>query len=397
MDSKRRSLLPQKVTPHIPRERKLQPDSQNRSIAETFLEDAEGRSSSSSRPGPVIGVSDITHTLNKGSCNSTANAQPHPYETLSRTAATKPPFSQSRSSRQSHESVNNKASRASHQGGHKRKALPQSTIRPVADACHEVKVPSSQLTRPVFTAFKQHYSPKKQISGQAGGHTPYSSPEGLSREILALQNELAYLHLLNEPSAAVHRQWTISAENYHRKAFEALAKRHQDLKQREVAQQVQRNAKSIGDWVGNLTALEASKQIKSLSSNLSAITDMFQPGSRYSRAIMLFESWFERAQELRAKRCDDNTDEEQPLEFIEDLGDGWHMEMAELERKLNICARDLYMVRDAKSGSDLARIVTLCRTAAEGMLDEVRLTQGIEHNFMAQEREWISSGIGKLI
>ena len=391
MDPKR-SLLPQKVTTHVSRERNLQPHSQKQSVA-----DAEGKSSSNSRPGPVIGGSDITHTLNKGSCNFTANAQPHAYETLSRTAATKTPFTQSRSSRQSHESVNDKTSRASDQSGHKRNAIPQSAIRPIADTCHEVRIPSSKLTRPAFTAFKQHYSPKKQISRHPGGHPPQSSSEGLSREILALQIELAYLHLLHEPSAAVHSQWTISTEKCHRKAFEALAKWHHDLKQREVAQQVQRNAKAIRDWAGNLTALEASKQIKSLSSNLSTITELLRPESRYSRAIILFESWFERAQELRAKRCDDTTDEGQPLEFIEDLGDGWHVEMGELERKLNICARDLYMVRDAKPGSDLARIVTLCRTAAEGMLDEVRLTQAIERSFMAQEREWISSGIGKLV
>lgn len=252
--------------------------------------------------------------------------------------------------------------------------------------------------RPEFTAFKQHYSPKKigkpPSRDQSLGLLTNVDVSGKS---LDLQIELAYLHLLHESSRDVHRHWVQSAEQRYESQFKVLVERHGNVKRQQRLQRTQRNEFAASDWVQKFTSLEALRQVKSLSTNISLIFDLLQPNGRFSHAMGLFDSWFTHAEEVRRCRGSNEEDTTPTLDFIEDLGDGWHAEMTHLDRKLNVCARDLYMLDDAKSNSDLAQIITLCRTAAEGMLDEVRLTQVIEQGIMSQEREWISNGIGNLV
>ena len=252
--------------------------------------------------------------------------------------------------------------------------------------------------RPDFAAFKQHYSPKKT-------ELPPSQVQSLgslagvkvSRPSFDLQAELSYLHLLHESSASIHKHWAQSAERFHQSHFNALVERHQDVKRQQRAQHTWRNEIALSRWASRFTTSEASRQIKSLSANITLLFHLLQPDGRYSHAIDLFESWFMHAEDVRRCRGGISEGTLPTLDFIEDLGDGWQTEMTQMERRLNVCARDLYTLGDAKPGSDLARVIASCRTAAEGMLDEVRLTQAIEQGIMSQEREWISGGIGNLI
>ena len=252
--------------------------------------------------------------------------------------------------------------------------------------------------RPVFTALQQHHSPDK-----AHGHASKTQNLRLldnadgSGSTLDPQTELAYLHLLHQPSEKSLKQWGQSAQRSHEVRFDALVIRHQDLKRQQTAQREQNNEEALSDWIRRLTKLEASKQLKSMATNIDLICDFLQPDSMYLRPIFLFDSWFTCVEEIQTFRGKDKIGATQNTNFIEDLGDGWHNEMAQLERKLNICACDLYKFGEAKPGSDLTRIIALCKSAIEGMLDEVRLTRNMAQWIMAQEREWISDGIEDLI
>lgn len=283
--------------------------------------------------------------------------------------------------------------------GHRRNysLQPDGTYNPSRSRQGDQWLPSKPR-RPQFTAYQQHFSPKKPNTASSQNPPQESSVDvSVAGKLFDLQAEVAYLHLLHQPAASIHKQWVDSAQRLHEIHFQNLAERQKAIERRHGAQRTQHNETALNDWVQRFTNLEASRQVKSLSSNISFISELFQPTGKYSRAIDVFKSWYVHAEEVRHCRSKDDIAKLPNLDFIDDLGDGWHAEMTQLERKLNVCARDLYMLGDLEATSDVATVITLCRTAAEGMLDEVRLTRAIEQGIMAQEREWISSGIGNLV
>ncbi|EEH11203.1 conserved hypothetical protein [Histoplasma capsulatum G186AR] len=191
--------------------------------------------------------------------------------------------------------------------------------------------PSLKASKPQFSTFQQHYSPKKGPKTKPpippastsstvttlGARAGIESSSQTHPHVAALQIELLQLHLLHTDSIRAKRDWEYNVEEQLGKQYKTVvAKYHTLLAQEQAAQRYTNNqalSKLAADSKPNTNksntndhngAYDFSEQIQVLSrviQDVATLTDM--RGGRYISCVRTFGKWFEHVARVRQGRA----------------------------------------------------------------------------------------------
>lgn len=135
------------------------------------------------------------------------------------------------------------------------------------------------------------------------------------------------------------------------------------------------------------------EQIQTLSQVLQDVFDLGGIGGRYTRAVQLFEEWFERADEIR--NCRKSARAMDAAGFIDPLDRAWKEELHRLQSKLELCARQLQSLDIMGFGdtqhvqhSALIRVAQNLVDYIPLMTEEIGAMRMLESELVRSEREF---------
>lgn len=271
---------------------------------------------------------------------------------------------------------------------------------------------AGQKSRPQFSTYQQHYSPKKPAkpptptpgtaTGSDGLLVPASWPD-----IAALQTELLQLSLFHSTSLQKHADWKAESEVGLRKKYNEVAGQYRSILGEEKQWQSQLNAQALDRWLQNCREHggphEFPQQIQVLSQILQDISDLIagDVNGRYSRAVDTFETWCEEAETVRHLRESSGTIDGDV--FIDPLDQSWKDEVHALSLKLEHCARQLQSLDipgfGEVEGLEQSALVRVTRGLAELlklMTQEIRAMRTLEEGLVRAEREAVSRAASQL-
>lgn len=258
-------------------------------------------------------------------------------------------------------------------------------------------------SRPQFSTYQQHYSPKKQTKPPTP--TPGAAPgsDGLPiptswPDIAALQTELLQLSLFHSNSLQKHADWKAESETHLRKKYDDVAGQYRAMLGEEKRCQSQLNAQALDCWLQNCRDNRGShdfpEQIQILSQLLPDLVTGGMNG-RYSRVVETFESWFQEAEFVRHHRDSHGTLDGDV--FLDPLDRCWKEELHDLSLKLEHCARQLQSLVTLDFGemerleqSALVRVAKGLAESVKLMMQELRVMHALEAELVRAEREAVS-------
>ncbi|KAL1611442.1 hypothetical protein SLS59_000161 [Nothophoma quercina] len=272
---------------------------------------------------------------------------------------------------------------------------PSVGLRPLAPAPTRPKIPTKEepkkVPRPAFSTLQQHFTPRKESKAPTSTFlhpAPITASNSLPPELVSLQLDLLQLHLLHENAEEVSRQWEASAKRQLRLKFDEVASMYQAMLEHERSGQEQKNLQALLEWTGAKASASLVEHIQVLSGPLHELPSLVQTGGRFQRHVAAFEQWMSWVEEVRSAR---ESRKEGGLGSIEGLGDAWKAENAALMRKLTSFSRDLGGLSQPAAGSSIASIIGNCESLLDGLLEELRVMQGIEADVVSKEKEWVET------
>lgn len=271
--------------------------------------------------------------------------------------------------------------------------------------------PAAQKSRPQFSTYQQHYSPKKPTKPPTPTPGAAPGPEGLLvpaswPDIAALQTELLQLSLFHSNSLQRHADWKAESEARLRKKYDHVAGQYRSVLGEEKQWQSQLNAQALEHWLQNCRDHQGPhgfpEQVQVLSQVLQDISDLVAGvGGRYTRAVETFETWFEAAQTVRHLR--ESSGKLDGEVFIDPLDPSWKEEVHALNLKLEHCARQLQSLDILGFGeverlqqSALARVILSLTESIKLMMQEIRAMRTLEAGLVRAEREAVSRAASQL-
>ena len=264
-----------------------------------------------------------------------------------------------------------------------------------------------QKSRPQFSTYQQHYSPKKPArpptptQGEAPDMPgdliiPISWPD-----VAALQTELLQLTLFHSNSLQKHVEWKLETEAQLRNQYDAVAAQYRSTLEDEGRRQRHLNLQALDSWCQNCRDHKGqhgfSEQIQILSRVLHDVPDIVSSGldGTYDQTVESFELWLRQAVHTRHVR--ESLPEVDRTTFVEPLDQTWKDELQTLHMKLEMCARQLLSLDILGFGkveqlgqSALARVVQSLHQSIELMILEIQAMRTIEAELVRSEREMVS-------
>jgi hypothetical protein len=296
--------------------------------------------------------------------------------------------------------------------------MPQTDLQSSGQGQTLSKTPKAIADRPQFSAFQQHFSPKKTIKVPApsvsGGQSDpqhaahaissatrkHSGPgyetATVSAEISRLQDELLQLQLMHD---SFHSQQKKYLENTRRKfedQFAALSQDYRELTAQEHAYYTKSNCMALQQWLseGELPSLG---KMQTLARCVQEVATLTAPHSNFGIVMEEFETWFERMILISNSRCSGTA----PLEYndvlVGPLSQEWHDSVSLLHRKLDHCSQVLSNLGSARKGSGLAMVLDAHKLFVHDLRAELAYSSAIEEIALQQEQIWIDESIAKII
>ena len=256
-------------------------------------------------------------------------------------------------------------------------------------------------SRPAFSTMQQHFTPKKAPKALTSSFLAQPSNRELDiekalAETAGLQAELARLHLLHRESAAVQRSWNESAQCHLQEQFEIISKQNDHVKELTSYHRLLIDYPALADWSQGVSNVEFAEKLRIISHSILEISNFMSPGSRYSHLLKSFQTWFSCATRVLESRETANEDTANGVEFIEDLGDAFKSDVANMERKLAVMSRELNKLGRPQDGSTLDRVLRLLSSATSSLLEELEAISAIADTIMVFEAEWIRGEVTKI-
>ena len=251
-------------------------------------------------------------------------------------------------------------------------------------------------SRPAFSTMQQHFTPKKAPKALTSSFLAQPSNRELdiekaSAETASLQAELTRLHLLHRDSAAVQRSWNESAQYHLQEQFEMVSKQNDHVKELTSYHRMLNDYPALADWSQGVSNVEFAEKLRILSHSILEISNFMSHESRYNHVLRSFQTWFGRATRILESRETANG-----VEFIEDLGDAFKSDVANMERKLAVMSRELNKLERPQDGSTLDRVLRLLSIATSSLLEELEAISAVANTIMVFEGEWIREEITKI-
>ena len=250
-------------------------------------------------------------------------------------------------------------------------------------------------SKPQFSTFQQHFSPKKAVPAPA---TPLAEDvsQALPPGLLTLQNELLQLSLLHWRCHSSMRAWEGEAKRKLRSTFEAVKAREEDVgkledevRRKECLKDLRTFSNVFGDGGGREEAL------KSLADATKIVDDFSDPNSRFSSCVSRFESWFETASSHEDAGLEHRVDY---VGVVGSMKTQWMEDAEYCTRKLELCARGLEnfgKVGDGKSGLD--KVVLGHKMLVESYMEELQTMKAVNAATVKRERQKVKTRIDSIL
>ncbi|KAL4884342.1 hypothetical protein BJY04DRAFT_6936 [Aspergillus karnatakaensis] len=258
-----------------------------------------------------------------------------------------------------------------------------------------------------FSTYQQQSSPKKTAkpptptpasasAEQAASLLPSSWPE-----IAALQTELLQLSLLHTSWIQQNGQWESEAEAQLRKKYNSVARDYKANLSVEKESQRKLNGQALHCWLQNSCEHNGqqsfAEQVQLLSQLSQEVYDLSDShGGRYTMAILEFENWLQKVEEVQHARLSHVEEEAHGL-FVDPMRREWKEEIDALLMKLELALRQLqsldilgYGDVEALRGSALLRTAKNLTELFSHMIEELNVVRQMEVELMKSETMRVS-------
>ncbi|KAL2007944.1 hypothetical protein VTN00DRAFT_7926 [Thermoascus crustaceus] len=278
-------------------------------------------------------------------------------------------------------------------------------------------------SRPQFSTYQQHFSPKKPAKPPPSPTKASLASEELDPSLIpssrpdvaALQIELLQLHLFHASSQQTNAEWKASSQKKLQKMYNSVAESYRAGVAEERNHQRQVNCQALSHWFEkikkSLNREDVTEQIQMLSHVIQEVADLTDSrGGRYTKAVQIFEDWFQKVEQIKRARNPKNHESEkealltaEEVDFIDPLDRSWKQEIDLLNAKLELCLRQLQVLdiigEDATGypeNSALVRIAEGHRALLASMIEELNVMRTIEADVVGSERAWLSQVTDRL-
>jgi hypothetical protein len=258
------------------------------------------------------------------------------------------------------------------------------------------KTRMTSISKPQFSTYQQHFSPRKQ-SLQA---EPMIAPPincHVNTELTqttALQDELLHLEWMCLSAHKTLQEWMESGERnineQHKKYFQEVC----NVKKIEHNQQSRINGVALRDWLAVDTSKLSSQKVESLSQCVQTLADLAQPYERLFDVIAQFEAWYDNTLDTLANRSGDSQSED--ARFLLPLSQAWAETSVTLVQEFESCLRNLDLLGSCDGSSGLGLVLDSHTRFTKGILDELNVMQLIHSMVLQQEDDWIACEISQL-
>ncbi|KAJ5921652.1 hypothetical protein N7454_009126 [Penicillium verhagenii] len=266
-----------------------------------------------------------------------------------------------------------------------------------------VKTDPTAKPRAGFSSYQQQYSkkltkpptPTPGDTSASGDHLiPTTWPD-----ISALQTELLQLSLFHSNTLEKHTEWKMETESNLRTKYDTVAGQYRSTQREEQIRQSKLNTQALDSWSQNCRDHNGPhgfpEQVQVLSQILQEVSDLdCTTTGRYARVVAIFETWFDRAEDIRSRRQTSRVLD--GMDFIDPLDQRWKEEVRGLQAKLELCARQLQTLDILGFGeverleqSALTRVARGLVESIQVMMQEVRAMQTVEAEMVGSERETV--------
>ncbi|KAL1884721.1 hypothetical protein Plec18167_002313 [Paecilomyces lecythidis] len=286
---------------------------------------------------------------------------------------------------------------------------------PRSDAASSASLARS---RPQFSTYQQHYSPKKGTKPP----TPTTAASSASTEldsfmmpssrsdVAALQTELLQLHLFYSSYNQQNLDWKRDSEKKLNKMYNSISESYRFVLAQEQATQTELNCLALAHWcetiANNASRQDFAEQIQTLSHIVQEVNDMTESREgRYPKVIRVFEDWMENAARVKQAReqASISSTFHGDLDFLDPLDRSWKEEVDMLSARLDLCLRKLQNLdicgeteRDQMRNAALLRIANGHQELLTSMLEELSVMRSIEADIVRSEKASITNMVDNL-
>ncbi|KAJ9302390.1 hypothetical protein DTO271G3_1256 [Paecilomyces variotii] len=284
-----------------------------------------------------------------------------------------------------------------------------------SDAASSVSLARS---RPQFSTYQQHYSPKKNTKPP----TPTTAASSASTEldsfmipssrsdIAALQTEILQLHLFYSSYNQQNMDWKTTSEKKLSKMYNSISDSYRFVLAQEQSVQRELNYLALANWSENIaknsSRQDYAEQVQTLSHVVQEVNDMTESREgRYPKVVRVFEDWMENAAQVKQAREQASTSSTfmGDLDFVDPLDRTWKEEVDVISARLDLCLRKLQNLdicgesdRDQLGNSALLRIANGHQELLASMLEELSVMRSIETDIVRSEKSSITKLVDNL-
>ena len=288
-------------------------------------------------------------------------------------------------------------------------------MTPASKTPQAPSVATTPRSRNQFSTYQQHFSPKKTpkpptptpSANAQSDHTSSLIPSSWP-EVSALQTELLQLSLLHKSGLERNDRWERDAESKLRRKYDSVAGNYRAILDVEKETQRRLNEQALHYWLKNACEHNGqqgyAEQIQLLSLIAQEVHDIGDSHSgRYTMAILEFESWLQRVEEVQEARLS-REGGRGSHDFINPIHREWKDETKALIMKLELASRQLqsldilgYEDLEALDASALLRAVKSLGELVHQMAEELGIIRKIEADIVKSEAAWVSQLAQQLV
>lgn len=254
--------------------------------------------------------------------------------------------------------------------------------------------------KPQFTAYQQHFSPKKSphpasIASDTPSSTENTTTNHEGPEIGRLRDELLQLWLMHSGSQETLWRFESDAKTKLKSKFEALAKQNESILALEQHRTRCTNHTALRDWLGQDDEAISHKLLQ-LATCVRDLDSLTAKNGEYSSLMRQFQAWFEHMILALDSRKQSIETASQNLMFVDPIGSLWFQEAERTQWKLGSSRQILHDLGDSDAGG-IEFVLTSYQTLANNLHDELDTCVSIHKIALEQEDAWVKSSLQRLL
>jgi hypothetical protein len=260
--------------------------------------------------------------------------------------------------------------------------------------------PRQPLLKPQFTAYQQHFSPRKPPRPASTASETPSSNDGECTshdgpETRRLRDELLHLQLMHSGSQATLRRFENDARLTLESRFHALTKQNEAVLALEQHRDRCTSHTALRDWLPEGDEARDNK-LQQLATCLRDLDSLTAENGAYSILVNEFQTWYEHMVLAIDTRKPSRETTNEKLLFVEPIDPSWLLEVARIQRKLGSLRQTLHDLGVAGAGG-IQFVLNSYQGLANNMYEELETCVSIHGVALEQDKAWVEKSLETLL